>query len=275
MKKFIRKVALVVSVLAGTLVAKQAIAEDVSKLDEVVARGKLIVGVSSESPPFGFIDDHGELVGFDVDIAKLIARSLFDGKENIEFVKQPFSARWANVNTNKVDMGIQLTTIYADRLLNVSFTRSYIDSALVVVTRAESNISKIEDLNSTSHTISILTAPIEKDIADRLWPDAQTLTFDSTAAQLAALQSKRATAVILDLPVANYYATLDPSLKVMPELVTDLANNAIFMKPGDFKWWYYLDTMVSEMRGGSLYSEYSTIYKKWFGVEPKNLNAGR
>ena len=35
-----------------------------SKLDEVRTRGKVIVGVTSEAPPFGFIDEKGELVGF-------------------------------------------------------------------------------------------------------------------------------------------------------------------------------------------------------------------
>ena len=48
-----------------------------SKLDEVRARGKVIVGVTSEAPPFGFIDEKGELVGFDIDVAKLIAKSIF------------------------------------------------------------------------------------------------------------------------------------------------------------------------------------------------------
>ena len=39
-----------------------------STLDTVLKRGKVIVGVTSESPPFGFISDQGELVGFDIDI---------------------------------------------------------------------------------------------------------------------------------------------------------------------------------------------------------------
>jgi polar amino acid transport system substrate-binding protein len=37
------------------------------------------------------------------------------------------------------------------------------------------------------------------------------------------------------------------------------------MKPGDFKWWLWLDTFVSELRTGSYYPQYNQIYQKWFG----------
>src|SRR3546814_20646555 len=79
-----------------------AVAQEKSQLDTVLERGKVIVGVSSESPPFGFVNEKGELVGFDIDIAKLVARSLFGGKENKELVKKPLSTRREHVkNGNK------------------------------------------------------------------------------------------------------------------------------------------------------------------------------
>jgi polar amino acid transport system substrate-binding protein len=40
------------------------------------------------------------------------------------------------------------------------------------------------------------------------------------------------------------------------------------MKPGDFQLWLWMDTMVQELTAGSRYSEYSEIYKKWFGRNP-------
>src|SRR5262245_56406287 len=68
-----------------------------SKLDEVLARGKVIVGVTSEAPPFGFIDDKGELVGFDIDVARLVAKAIFNDETKIELFKQGFAARWHKV----------------------------------------------------------------------------------------------------------------------------------------------------------------------------------
>ncbi|TAM82924.1 MAG: transporter substrate-binding domain-containing protein [Candidimonas sp.] len=251
--------------------ASSAAAQATSQLDTVLQRGKVIVGTSSEAPPFGFVDANGNLVGFDVDIAKLIARSMFGGKENIEFVKQSFSSRWANIQSGKVDFGIQETTIYPDRLLNVAFTRPYQESGIVVVARTDSGVRKLGDLNDSKFTIANLTAPNEKDITERLFPQAKRLTFDNTAAEFAAVASKRATAMTVDYPIALYYTKSHQDMKVVG-WVTDPTQNAIFLKQGDFKWWYYLDAMVAEMRGGSLFHQYSEIYKKWFGTEPANLN---
>src|SRR3569832_2093034 len=114
---------------AALLFAGAVQAQEKSRLDEVMARGKVIVGVTSEAPPFGFIDEKGELVGFDIDIAKLIAKQLFkdDSPSKIEFMKQGFAARWPNVESGAVDFGIQVTTILPDRVLRVGFTRPYID----------------------------------------------------------------------------------------------------------------------------------------------------
>lgn len=67
--------ALVVATLlvAGT----QAGAQEKSRLDVVVERGKLIVVTLTTVPPFAFNDDKGQLVGFDIDIARLLAQALF------------------------------------------------------------------------------------------------------------------------------------------------------------------------------------------------------
>jgi polar amino acid transport system substrate-binding protein len=50
--------------------------------------------------------------------------------------------------------------------------------------------------------------------------------------------------------------------------MTEPTNNGIFLKQGDFRLWLLLDTLVGEMRGGSLYGEYKAIHEKWFGVPP-------
>lgn len=99
--------------LAVTAGASQA--QEKSKLDEILSRGKLIVGVSSESPPFGFVDEKGELAGFDIDIARLIAKATFGDPGKIEFIRQSAAQRWPNAQNGTIDFGAQTTTIYADR----------------------------------------------------------------------------------------------------------------------------------------------------------------
>ena len=80
-KRIIKRASWVLATTALLGLSGIANAEEKSKLDEVIARGYVKVGVSSEAPPFGFINDKGELVGFDIDIARLIAKGLFKDPE--------------------------------------------------------------------------------------------------------------------------------------------------------------------------------------------------
>src|SRR3546814_3762561 len=121
------------------------------------------------------------------------------------------------------------------------------------------------------YTVALLTAPVEKEIAERLFPKAKATIFDSVAAEFSAVASKRADAATVDYPIAMYYARTHKGIKVLKDWTTSPTHNALFMRKGDFKWWYYLDTLVGEMRGGSLFTQYSEIYKKWFGTVPKYL----
>jgi len=257
--------------IAGLVGAGAAQAQDKSRLDEILARGKVIVGVTSEAPPFGFIDDKGELVGFDIDIAKLIARQLFnkdDSPKRIEFVRQGFAARWPNVENGTVDFGIQVTTILPDRVLRVAFTRAYIDSGIVMIVRKNSPYKKLKDLDEAKLTTALLTNPQQAERAKQFFPKAKTQIFDSVAAQFTAVKTNRADAAQLDTPVARWYVKQNPDMRILEEPLVPPTNNAIFMKMGDFKMWHTLDTLVGEMTGGSLYNEYAAIYEKWFGEKP-------
>jgi polar amino acid transport system substrate-binding protein len=238
-----------------------------SKLDEVRARGKLIVGITSEAPPFGYID---ELVGFDIDVAKLIAKEMLGDESKIELFKQGFAARWPNVQNGTVDFGIMVTTVYPDRALNVAFTRPYIDSGIVLVVKKDSPVKKVADLNNASNTVAHLTAPVQEERGKRLYPNAKFLTFDSIAAQFNAVKLGRATAAQLDSPVAFFYAKDNPDIRILDEWLTDVTGNAVFLRQDDFKWWLFLDTVVTEMTGGSRFSAYKDIYRKWFGKEPRS-----
>lgn len=255
--------------LSATLLAMVplAFAGD-STLDTVLKRGKVIVGVSSEAPPFGFIDEKGELVGFDIDIARLIANKMFGEDGHIEFLKQGFAARWANANSGKIDFGIQITTVHSQRPTKVAFTRSYVDSGIVLVSKKGSGINKIADANKSNVTVANLTVPAQEERAKRLFPKAKLTVFDSTSAQFNAVRTGRANAAQLDEPIARWYVSQHDDVQVTEDWITPPTNNAVFTKLGDFTWWLVLDTYVNELRNGSLYPQYAEIYKKWFGERP-------
>src|SRR5207244_1654846 len=85
------------------------------KLAQVLARGKLIVGTDSATPPFCFKDEAGNWTGFDIDFAKELATGLFEKPDAIEFVDEKPSSRIPNLQADKVDFVIQAMTITMQR----------------------------------------------------------------------------------------------------------------------------------------------------------------
>lgn len=239
-----------------------------SRLDEIVKRDKLLVATFGTAPPFCFADEKGQLVGFDIDIAKLIAKYLLGDENKIEFITVTSEGRWPAVNSGRADFGIASTTVYPDRALRVAFTRPYIDSGISVLVRKDANIDSVAALNDSKFTLANLSNPQMVDRQKRFMPNVKVLTFDTASAMFLAVKSGQATAMQMDSPVINWYAANNSELKTLPENLGNIQGNAIFMKPGDFTFWLWLDTVVQELTAGSRYSDYADVYKKWFGRNP-------
>ena len=265
----------ILHVVAAALVAillaagSPAGAQEKSRMDIVLDRGKLIVVTLTTVTPFAFNDDKGQLVGFDIDIARLVATALFKDPNKVEFVSVSAEGRWPAIESGRADMGVGGTTTYPDRAIRVAFTRPFIDSGISVLVGKKSGIKSLKDLDQDKYTIANLNNPQMADRAKRFFPKTKVLTFDTPAAQFLAVKSGRANALQIDTPSAEYWATQNKDeMEVLPGLLGASQNNGIFMKPGDFKWWQWLDTAVAEMRTGSWYPQYSEIYQKWFGKNP-------
>lgn len=238
-----------------------------SILNEVEQRGVLRVATVTGSPPFAFTDKDGNLEGFDIDLARLIAKALFDDDKKIEFVRTSFDGRWETVSSGRADFGIMGTTIYPARLKLAAFTEGYVDSGNGCLVKKTSSYHGFADLNSPKTTIAFLNVAQDHKRHDTLYPKAKALYFEQQAAQYAAVLSGQATAACTDYPVLAWAVKQHPTeLRMLPGMTQGVYNNAIFMKQGDFQWWLYLNTMVNEMKHGSLYTDYDKIYEKWFGV---------
>ncbi len=267
-----RSIALGLGGLAATVTAADAadaqIAPAESRLDIVLKRGKLLVATFSTNPPVCFVDESGKPAGFDIDITRLIARGLFDDATKVDFITVDSSGRWPAVLSGRVDFGIAATTIYPDRAIRLAFTAPYMDSGISILVRKDAGIRSLADLNNEKYTLANLSNPQMADRARRFVPRARVLTFEEVSAMMLALKSGQAQAMQMDKPVLDWHAANDTTVEVLPEAFGNIQNNAIFLKPGDFPWWLYLNTIVGELRTGSRYDEYTAVFRRWFGRPP-------
>lgn len=253
----------VVMLLFGAFASAKA--QD-SLLDTVLKRDKIIVATYSTSPPLAYVDDNGDLVGFEIDMAHEIAKDLLGDPKKVEFVVVQSDGRFPAALSGKVDFGLCSTTIYPDRAVRIAFTRPYLDTGNSLIARKDAKIKSIQELNDPKYTYAILNVPPAIERAKQLLPKVKQLLLDSPSALFLAVKTGRATAFNIDKPIADYYEHENEDLMRLDVSGTPfayVAQDAIYMKPGDFKWWLFLDTWVGELRYGSRYDKYAAWYQKW------------
>src|SRR5437879_132900 len=254
---------------ASAMIGAGAARAEESRLDVILKRDKLIVAVTNTSVPVGFIDENGNLTGFEIEFARAIAKSILGSPDKIEFVTTTPDGRFPAVLSGRVDFGIQAATIYPDRAVRLAFTRPYMDSSTLVVVRKDSAIKTLEDLDSPEVTLASVNSAAMVDRAKRYAAKAKPMFFDADSAAFQALKSGRASAVQTDSAMASFQVGgSGGDLVKVPGQLGSLNGNAIFMKPGDFTLWLCLDTIVGEYTNGSRYDEFQALYRKWFGKDP-------
>jgi polar amino acid transport system substrate-binding protein len=164
------------------------------------------------------------------------------------------------------DFGLCSTTITGDRAVRIAFTRPYLDTGGSMLARRDAGIKTIQELNNAKYTYAMLNVPPSIARAKQVLPNVQQLLLDSPSALFLAVKTGRATAFAIDKPIADFYEAENKDLVRLDTTGTPFAyvsQDAIFMKPGDFKWWLFLDTWVGELRYGSRYEFYVAWYQKW------------
>src|SRR5712671_1704119 len=94
------------------------------KLDDIKARGRLIVGVSESSPPFSYRDGENGVVGYDVDLAAHVAKRLGVGVEKVSIIN---AERIPSLQQDKVDLVAMGMTRADNRKFEIGFSLAYLN----------------------------------------------------------------------------------------------------------------------------------------------------
>lgn len=130
MKKFLA--ALLASVM--TLCCAAALAEDTG-LADVQAKGTFVMGFDEEYPPMGFVDEKGDYVGFDIDLAKEVTSRL-----GVELVLQPIAwdSKELELSGKNIDCIWSGLTMTPERIEQLTFSIPYLANEQILVVRTDS-----------------------------------------------------------------------------------------------------------------------------------------
>ena len=172
-------------------------------------RKQLIVGFDAEYPPYGYMDDNGEYVGFDLDLAQEVCN-----RNGWELVKQPidWDSKDMELKSGSIDCIWNGFTI-TGREEDYTWTEPYVDNSIVVVVSADSDIRTLDDLagkvvatQADSSALAALTDDSE-DNADNLALAASFADLQQVADYNSAfmnLESGAVDAIAVDIGVAKY-----------------------------------------------------------------------
>jgi polar amino acid transport system substrate-binding protein len=240
-----------------------------SKLDSVLARGKLIVGTGSTNAPWHFQGADGKLQGFDIDIARMVAKGLFNDPNKVEFVVQSSDARIPNLLTDKVDMSCQFITVTASRAQQVAFTLPYYREGVGLLLPANSKYKEIEDLQAAgdSVTVAVLQNVYAEELVHQALPKAKVDQYDSVDLMYQAVNSGRADAAATDQSSVKYLMVQNPGRYRSPTYAWSPQTYACAVKRGDQDWLNFVNTTLHEAMTGVEFPTYAASFKQWFGVD--------
>ncbi|MGR4841212.1 transporter substrate-binding domain-containing protein [Rhizobium sp. LARHSG275] len=172
---------------AAALVAAVILAQPAAAItpDEIKARGKIIVGIQGDNPPWGFVTSGGKQDGLDADIATLFAKEL---GVSVEFVPLEVNNRIPALTAGRVDVLFATMAMLPDRAKAVQFSKPYVANAIVLIGPKSAEIKTNADM--AKFTVGVAKGAAQDTQVTKNAPPSTTIRrYDGDAASVQALVS--------------------------------------------------------------------------------------
>ena len=220
----------------------------------------LVVGLDDTFAPMGFRDDAGELVGFDIDLAKAVAAKI--GYE-VSFQPIDWAMKETELNSGNIDCIWNGYSITEERKTKVAFSTPYLDNAQLIITLSGSDIASKADLADKTVAVqkesSALDAVTADDIAASL---KEIVEFDTNIDCFMDLEAGRCDAVVCDEVLARYIIKQRGEDKY--NILSDdfgKEQYGIGFRLKDTELVASVDKALEDLKADGTYKE---IYTKWF-----------
>ena len=240
-----------------------AVAAGLLALAAVPARAAdLKVGANIGNVPWEFQDAKGEMVGFEIDLMKEVAKRLGMG---VQFVNIPFTGLFAAVQSGQIDAAVSSITITKKRLDSVSFAQPYYDSDQSLTVKAESGITGLKGMAGKIAGVDTgSTGDIWATAHQAEYKIADIRRYEGLAPAMLDLAAGRIDGYISDIPALQYYVRDKPVYKVVERIPTGEQYSVMFAKDGPLVT--KVDAILSTMKDEGFIAK---LHQTWFGVAPE------
>ena len=263
--------ALSISMLAGCGSSSNESTTSESKEDtsltDVQAAGHFTLGLDADFAPMGFTDDNGEIVGFDIDLAKAVGEKM---GVDVEVKPIDWDSKDMELSSGKIDVIWNGFSITDERRQEVLFSNPYLSTKQSIVVKKGSDITKKADL--AGKKIALQDGSTSEDALK-----ADTATYESVGDDnisrfkensqvLMEVDSGRADAAVIDEVFVRYYLQKENLLDKYTVLEEgfDEEDYGVGGRKGDYALMEAINKALDECKADVTTSE---ISQKWFGED--------
>jgi polar amino acid transport system substrate-binding protein len=244
----------VVSFSAGSVLAADTLAE-------IQKRGVLRVGMEPGYMPFELTSKSGEVIGFDVDMAKRMAQAM---NVKLEIVNTAWDGIIPALLTDKFDILMSGMTLTQERNLTVVFAQPYILIGQSILLRKElaDKVTDYRDLNDPQYTVASKLGTTGEQATKRVISRAKYISYETEQEGVMELVNGKIDAFIYDLPF-NAIAVGQKGEGKIVHLDQPFTKEPLAwaIRTGDMHFLNWLNNFMNQVKFDGVYEK---IYKKWF-----------
>ncbi|MGL4987420.1 MAG: amino acid ABC transporter substrate-binding protein [Treponemataceae bacterium] len=234
-----------------------------NSLEKIQQKGVFVLGLDDSFPPLGFRNASNEIVGYDIDLAKEVAKRL-----GVTLKLQPidWSAKEQELNTNKIDCIWNGFTITKERKEVINYTKPYLNNAQVIIVKKDAPFKTLEDLAGkrlalqagSSSADALETKPAFKKTLKEV------IEFKDYLTAFMDLERNGVDAILIDEVVARYNIKEGKKDFIVLEGSLTSEEFGIGFRKKDNQLRDIIQTTLEEMAKDGTISKIST---KWFGKD--------
>jgi len=238
-------------------------------LSTIRTRGELTIGIFGDKPPFGYIDQAGRNVGFDVALAHELGRALLGDEKKVKFVTLEAANRVAFLQSNKVDLILANFTNTPERAQVVDFAEPYMRAALGVIVPENSPLKTLADLKG--YTLIVDKGTTAESYFVKNHPDIELLRFDQNTEAFQALKDGRGAALSHDNMLLFAWNNENPDFRLIESNLGNADVIAPAVKKGNTELLNWTNEQIVRLRKEGFFRRaYDSELRPHFGSSIKD-----
>lgn len=232
-----------------------------STMEQILRRGRLVVGTDLGSNPLSFRDPlSGDVMGFDIDVAHWVSQAIFGDPNRIDYRMVSTDDRIDALTNGTVDIVVKSMSITCERLASVDFSIPYFEASQRILAYRHTGIESASDLNGKNVCVTLSSTSANR--VKELAPRAEFATTVSWADCLVMMQQGQVDAVTSDTPILAGIAAQDPWARVVGESL-GAENYGVGIAKGHPDLVEFVNGVLEQRRADG---SWRSSYERWLSV---------